>query len=376
MPGNGNRDRLRHWRVERTQRTAREIRVIGVIFAGTFALGIALLSATDGYARRSGIFCLQPAPASPRGDFVGDGCAGLHRPDRDRAVVQELQLVHLTHCWHERCAHHRYRRSIICYCADCRHHRQWRLQVVGVALGMLAMLITPKRSVHAPPAADDVVGCGTGASSGAIGLYASFYLNIASRPGGCPRRHAVWSGVSLCAGARPDFAQDGIRMNGDRTLLAAQGIVRRQRVRRVIAALLATDAQAISPINTLRTTACRRFQVGRMTVFRTLDLLAEIGVIQPIYCGQRRSPFRRCSKTVITTIWCACTVRRQSNLTIVRWRMKWSGNSQHGTTSRLPPFARNLRLLSRLSAHQQMNAGRQDENSHQCLGYPSVNAIQ
>lgn len=43
--------------------------------------------------------------------------------------------------------------------------------------------------------------------------------------------------------------------------------------------------------------------IGRMTVFRTLDLLAEIGVIRPIYNGSGAA-ISCYSKMATITIWC------------------------------------------------------------------------
>lgn len=58
----------------------------------------------------------------------------------------------------------------------------------------------------------------------------------------------------------------------------------------VIAALLATD-EHVSADALYEKMRANGSGVGRMTVFRTLDLLAEIGVIRPIYQGSGAAHF-------------------------------------------------------------------------------------
>lgn len=72
--------------------------------------------------------------------------------------------------------------------------------------------------------------------------------------------------------------------------LAAQGHRATAARQEVIAALLATDAH-VSADTLYEQLRADGSSVGRMTVFRTLDLLAEIGVIRPIYQGSGAAHF-------------------------------------------------------------------------------------
>ena len=72
--------------------------------------------------------------------------------------------------------------------------------------------------------------------------------------------------------------------------LAAKGHRATTSRREVIAALLAFDGHMTADdlYESMRVAGSR---VGRMTVFRTLDLLAELGVIRPIYQGSGAAHF-------------------------------------------------------------------------------------
>lgn len=161
----------------------REDSTIGVIFAGSFALGIALLSATDGYAVDLSHFLF--------GNLLGVSWFDL-------GVMSAISLVVLT--------------VIIAFFKELRAISFDRtlartmnlpvrlfdysllilialtvvvaLEAVGVSL-MLAMLVTPSATAtfftnRLQPMM--LVSAAIGVFSGIFGLYASFYLNIASGP--------------------------------------------------------------------------------------------------------------------------------------------------------------------------------------------------
>lgn len=165
------------------QRIVREDTAIGVIFAGAFALGIALLSAADGYTVDLTHFLF--------GNLLGVGRADLWVMAGLGSLV--LVVVFLFY------------KELLVVSFDPVLAQTLRLpanflnnlllvliavtivvalQAVGVAL-MVAMLVTPaataalltRRLVHMM-----AVGVGLGVVSGVSGLYLSYYLNIASGP--------------------------------------------------------------------------------------------------------------------------------------------------------------------------------------------------
>lgn len=161
----------------------REDSAIGVIFAGAFALGIAMLSATDGYAVDLTHFLF--------GNLLGVSTADLWTMAGLTALVLLLVAA--------------FYKELLVVSFDTTLARTLRLpvraynylllvliavtivvalEVVGVSL-MLAMIVTP------PAAASFFTrrllpmmawGAALGGASGVVGLYASFYLNIASGP--------------------------------------------------------------------------------------------------------------------------------------------------------------------------------------------------
>jgi ABC-type Mn2+/Zn2+ transport system permease subunit len=161
----------------------REDSAIGVIFAGAFALGIALLSATDGYAVDLAHFLF--------GNLLGVTASDLWTMVVLSVIVlaiiglffKELQLVSFDQSLARtlRLPVRAFDYLLLILIAVTI---VVALQVVGVAL-MLAMLITPAAaaSLFTRRLLPMMIwGAVIGASSGAIGLYASFYLNIASGP--------------------------------------------------------------------------------------------------------------------------------------------------------------------------------------------------
>ncbi len=161
----------------------REDSAIGVIFAGAFALGIALLSATDGYAVDLTHFLF--------GNLLGVTSADLWTMLGLSVVVllvigllfKELQVTSFDKTL-ARTLRLPVRALDYLLLVLIAVTIVVALQAVGISL-MLAMIVTPA-------AAASLVtkrllpmmlwGALIGASSGAIGLYASFYLNIASGP--------------------------------------------------------------------------------------------------------------------------------------------------------------------------------------------------
>ena len=166
-----------------SQGMVKEDTAIGVIFAGTFALGVALLSATGNYTIDLAHFLF--------GNLLGVAAADLWiifglsifvlvivvifykefliiSFDPTLAVTLRLPAEFL-----------RYLLLILIAITIVVS-----LQVVGIAL-MVAMLITPAAAAslltnRLTPMM--MIAAGIGAISGIVGLYASFYLNIASGP--------------------------------------------------------------------------------------------------------------------------------------------------------------------------------------------------
>lgn len=185
----------------------REDTVIGVIFAGAFALGVALLSVTEGYTLDLTHFLF--------GNLLGVATRDLWLMTGLGLVVlaliflfyKELLVVAfdpvLAATLRLRPAAYNYLLLILMALTIVT-----ALQVVGVAL-ILAALVTPAAAasllthrLHHMM----LVGAALGVSSGIVGLYASYYLNVASGPAVvltatllfvvvyffAPRRGVVW----------------------------------------------------------------------------------------------------------------------------------------------------------------------------------------
>ena len=161
----------------------REDSAIGVIFAGAFALGIAMLSATDGYAVDLTHFLF--------GNLLGVSSADLWTMLGLSIIVFLLIIL--------------FYKELLVVSFDQTLARTLRLPVrfydylllimiavtivvalnaVGISL-MLAMIVTPAAAAsfltkQLRPMM--LIGAAIGAISGAVGLYSSFYLNIASGP--------------------------------------------------------------------------------------------------------------------------------------------------------------------------------------------------
>lgn len=161
----------------------REDSAIGVIFAGAFALGIALLSATDGYAIDLAHFLFGNLLGVTTGDLVTMVVLSVIVLAVIALFYKELQLVSFDPSLAQtlRLPVRAFDYMLLILIAVTI---VVALQVVGVAL-MLAMLITPAAaaSLFTRRLLPMMIwGAVIGASSGVIGLYTSFYLNIASGP--------------------------------------------------------------------------------------------------------------------------------------------------------------------------------------------------
>lgn len=161
----------------------REDSAIGVIFAGAFALGIAMLSATDGYAVDLTHFLF--------GNLLGVSTADLWTMFGLSVIVFGVIIL--------------FYKELLVVSFDPTLARTLRLPVrfydylllvliavtivvalnaVGISL-MLAMIVTPAAAASFLTRRLQPmmwIGALIGALSGGIGLYASFYLNIASGP--------------------------------------------------------------------------------------------------------------------------------------------------------------------------------------------------
>ncbi len=161
----------------------REDTAIGIVFAGFFALGVAMLSATNNYAVDLTHFLF--------GNLLGVSGADLATIALLAGIV--LLLVFLFY------------KELLVISFDAILAKTLRLpttflrylllmliaitivvalQVVGIAL-MLAMFVTPAATASLLTRrlpAMMAVAAAIGATAGVIGLYASFYLNIASGP--------------------------------------------------------------------------------------------------------------------------------------------------------------------------------------------------
>lgn len=165
------------------RRELKEDTVIGVIFAGAFALGIALLSATDGYAVDLAHFLFGNLLGVNRGDlWTMSGLAALVLVlvglfykelmviafDPVLATTLRLPATFLNYLLLVLTA-------ITIVVA---------LQAVGVAL-MLSMLVTPAAAASLLTrrlVSMMAIGALIGVVSGVVGLYGSYYLNVASGP--------------------------------------------------------------------------------------------------------------------------------------------------------------------------------------------------
>ena len=188
--------------------TLKEDTAIGVVFAGFFALGVAMLSATGNYTVDLAHFLFGNLLSVSNGDLLLTAVLGgvvllviflfykeflVMTFDPVLAVTLRLPTTFL-----------RYLLLVLIAVTIVIS-----LQVVGIAL-MLAMLVTPAATAslltrRLPTMM--VTAALLGAASGIIGLYASFYLNIASGPTVvlvatimflivflfAPRRGIVWS---------------------------------------------------------------------------------------------------------------------------------------------------------------------------------------
>ncbi len=184
----------------------REDSAIGVIFAGAFALGIAMLSATEGYAVDLTHFLF--------GNLLGVSTTDLWTMFGLSLIVllvvallfKELQLVSFDQTL-ARTLRLPVRAFDYLLLVLIAVTIVVALQAVGVSL-MLAMIVTPAAAAsfftrRLLPMM--LVGALIGALSGAVGLYASFYMNIASGP-------AVVLVATLVFGAAFLFAPERGRM--------------------------------------------------------------------------------------------------------------------------------------------------------------------
>lgn len=187
----------------------REDSTIGVVFAGSFALGIALLSATDGYAVDLSHFLFGNLLGVSRTDlFVMLGISALvigvvvlffkelQAISFDRTLARTLRLP---------VRFFDYALLILIALTIVV-----ALEAVGVSL-MLAMLVTPAATAtFFTNRLQPMMLCSAaiGVFSGIIGLYASFYPNIASGPAVVLTATLLFA-VGFLVRTRPQLAQQG-----------------------------------------------------------------------------------------------------------------------------------------------------------------------
>ena len=161
----------------------REDSAIGVIFAGAFALGIAMLSATDGYAVDLTHFLFGNLLGVGTSDLITMSALSLIVLGTVVAFYKELQVVSF-----DRTLARTLRLNIRFFdyllLLLIAVTIVVSLQVVGVSL-ILAMIVTPAATAslltkRLKPMM--LIGAIIGALSGIAGLYLSFYLDIASGP--------------------------------------------------------------------------------------------------------------------------------------------------------------------------------------------------
>lgn len=167
-----------------TERTAlKEDTAIGVIFAGFFALGVALLSARGNYSIDLAHFLFGNLLGVSWGDLVWTAALGaivlalIYLFYKEFLVLSFDPLLAETLRLPTRFLNHLLLMLIAVTIVVA-------LQVVGVAL-MLAILVTPAATAsfltrRLPTMM--LVSAGIGVFSGVVGVYVSYYLNIASGP--------------------------------------------------------------------------------------------------------------------------------------------------------------------------------------------------
>ena len=161
----------------------REDSAIGVIFAGAFALGIALLSATDGYAVDLTHFLFGNLLAVSQADLWTMLVLSVIVLTLIGLLFKELQVVAFDPVL-ARTLRLPVRGLDYLLLILIAVTIVVALQAVGISL-MLAMIVTPAAtaSLFTRRLLPMMLwGAVIGALSGAIGLYASYYLNIASGP--------------------------------------------------------------------------------------------------------------------------------------------------------------------------------------------------
>ncbi len=161
----------------------REDTAIGVIFAGSFALGVALLSRSGSYTVDLAHFLFGNLLAVSAADLWLIASLGGLVLLSIALFYKEFLVISfdLTLATTLRLSTRFFRYLLLLLIAVTI---VVSLQVVGIAL-MLAVLVTPAATAsllthHLPPMM--ALSAALGALSGIIGLYLSFYLNIASGP--------------------------------------------------------------------------------------------------------------------------------------------------------------------------------------------------
>jgi len=191
--GKGNRESLFWWAMgtaivislgmgwisERTR--FREDAAIGIVFAGMFALGIALISTVRGFSVDLIHFLFGNVLGVTRHDLVLIAIFGTIVLLTILLLYKELVVVSfdrtLARTLRIRSGFYRYLLFVLIAITVVLS-----LQTVGIGL-MLAMLVTPASTAHLltkrlPPML--LLGALLGALSGIIGLYLSFYFGVAS----------------------------------------------------------------------------------------------------------------------------------------------------------------------------------------------------
>ncbi len=167
------------WISERTR--FREDAAIGIVFAGMFALGIALISTVRGFSVDLVHFLFGNVLGVSNYDLILLGAFGGSVLLLLFLFYKELVLVSfditLARTLRIRASFYRYLLFVLIAVTVVLS-----LQTVGIGL-MLAMLVTPASTAHLltkrlPSML--VVGALLGAAAGAVGLYLSFYWGVAS----------------------------------------------------------------------------------------------------------------------------------------------------------------------------------------------------
>jgi ABC-type Mn2+/Zn2+ transport system permease subunit len=181
----------------------KEDTAIGVIFAGFFALGVAMLSATDNYTIDLAHFLFGNLLGVDKTDVWVTIVLGVIVLTTIFLLYKEFLVISFDPILAKTLRlPDRFLRYLLLVLIAITIVVS--LQVVGIAL-MLAMLVTPAAAAslltrRLPPMM--AVSALIGATSGVIGVYASYYVNIASGPAVVLTATAIFAIVFLFAPKR------------------------------------------------------------------------------------------------------------------------------------------------------------------------------